>query len=191
MSNQTSNLMDDVIAQINGDKYPALAGPLLRASGWRGGLFVKYVPPTNDVDEYVVEASDGNEGTGFLLFPSENYDPSENWGAVNNFTGVQLRDLQGSVSGASTVTVTSGGGRYLFLVYETVALSAGGVRDGSAGDLAYNLNEDLKISENGYLCNDPDVNMAAAGIAVPLIVGQCVAVPAARNGRRLGLKCNF
>lgn len=191
MSEQTSNLMDDVVTQVNGDKYPAQAGPLLRASGWRGGIFVRYVTPTNAVDEYVIEASDGNEATGFLLFPSENYNPSENWGAVNNFTGVQLRELQGSVAGASTVTVTSGGGRYLFLVFETVALSAGGVRDGSAGFSTYVLNESLKISENGFLCNDPDANLAAAGVATPQIVGQCVALPAARNGQRLGLKCNF
>lgn len=189
MGQQTANMIDDVIMQMNGDKYTAQAGPLLRASGWRGGIFVKYVAPTNDVDEYVVEASDGNEATGFLAFPSENYDPGENWGAVNNFTGVQLRENQGSVAGASTVTVTSGGGRYLFLVFETVALDAFGVRSG--GFITYVLNEALKISENGFLCNDSDANLAAVGVATPQVVGQCVAVPAARNGFRLGLKCNF
>lgn len=189
MSQQTPNLVDDVIFQINGDKFPCTAGPILRSTGWRGGLWVKYVPPVGLVDEYVVEASDGNEATGFIGFPSENYEPGSFAGPMNNYTGVQLRTGQGSVAGASTITVTAGGGRMLFLVYETVALNGAGVRAGGA--ITYTLNEDLKISENGYLCNDSDVNLAAAGIASPLIVGKVCAVPHARNGNRLGMDLKF
>lgn len=190
MSQQTSNITDDVIFQINGDKFPCVAGPLLRASGWRGGLWVQYVPPVGNVDEYVVEASDGNMATGFIGFPSENYAPGDFAGAVNNFTGVQLREGQGSVAGASTITVTAGGGRMLFLVYETVAIDAGGVR--TPGNFAvYTLNDQLKVSENGYLCNDPDARLAMVGIASPLVVGVCCAVPHVRNGYRLGMDLKF
>lgn len=191
MSQITTNITDDVIFQINGDKFPCGAGPILRQTGWRGGLWVRYVPPLNNVDEYIVEASDGNEATGFIGFPSENYTPGENWGAVNNFSGIQLRDNTAAVYGASTITVTAGGGRMLFLVFETVVLSVGGVRDGSEGFITYNLNEDLKISENGFLCNDPNGRLALVGIASPLIVGKVCAVPHERNGRRLGMDLKF
>src|SRR3989344_3105948 len=191
MSQITTNIIDDVIIQINGDKFPCVAGPVLRSTGWRGGLWGRYVPPVGNVDEYVVEASDGNEATGFIGFPSENYDPGDFAGAVNNYTGVQLREGQGAVAGASTITVTAGGGRMLFLVFETVVLSAGGVRDGSEGFIIYNLNEDLKVSENGFLCNDPDARLALVGIASPLIVGKVCAVPHARNGQRLGMDLKF
>jgi hypothetical protein len=190
MSQVTANITDDVIFQINGDKFPCVAGPNLRATGWRGGLWVRYVPPTNNVDEYVVEASDGNEATGFIGFPSENYEPGSFAGPVNNYTGVQLRNGQGAVSGASTVTVTAGGGRMLFLVFETVPLDAGGVRTPGAF-ITYNLNENLKISENGYLCNDSDARLAMVGIASPLVVGKVCAVPHARNGYRLGMDLKF
>lgn len=189
MSQQTPNMTDDVLFQINGDKFPCVAGPILRSTGWRGGLWVRYVPPVGLVDEYVVEASNGNEATGFIGFPSENYAPGDFAGAVNNFTGVQLRDGMGSVAGASTITVTAGGGRMLFLVFETVALDVGGARAGGA--ITYTLNEDLKISENGYLCNDSDANLAAAGVTNPLIVGKVCAVPHARNGNRLGMDLKF
>ena len=190
MSQQTSNITDDVIIQINGDKFPCVAGPILRQTGWRGGLWVQYVPPVGNVDEFVVEASDGNATTGFIVFPSENYDPSQTAGAVNNFTGIQLREGQGSVAGASTVTVTAGGGRMLFLVFETVPIDAGGVRTPGAF-ITYNLNEDLKVSENGYLCNDSDARLAMVGVTDPQTVGKCSAVPHARNGYRLGFDLKF
>jgi hypothetical protein len=191
MSQQTVNLSDDVIIAVNGDKVPCSVGPLLRQTGWRGGTFVQYVPPTTLVDEYLIEASDGTGACGFLAFASEAYGPGEEWGAVNNFTGQQLRLDQGAVAGASTVTVTSGGGRYLFRVFETVAISPGGVRDGTAGLLTYTLNEPLKVSERGYLCNDPDGRLALVGIADPVVVGICSGVPHARNGFRVAVDLKF
>jgi len=191
MADQTTNLTDDVVLVINGDKLPVTVGPILRASGWRGGIWVRYVPPVGLVDEYVVEASDGNEAAGFLAFPSEDYDPNSFSGPVNNFTGIQLTLNQGSVAGASTATVTAGGGRFLFLVFETVAIGPGGFRDGTAGFLTYNLNEDLKIGENGFLCNDPDARLALQGVVTPQIVGKCCAVPHTRNGFRLGVDLKY
>lgn len=185
MSQQNAYIPDDVIIQFNGDKLLANAGPVLRQNGWVGGLWVKYVEPVNGADDYVVEATDGNVCTGFLVFPSEDYD-RESWsGPTNNFTTIQLRPEQGSVAGASTVTISSGGGRYLFRVFETIALGAGGDRDG--GFAVYTLNESLKVSENGYLCNDPDDRLAAAGVTTPCVVGLCCATPQERNGYRLGL----
>ena len=83
----------------------ALAGPTLRGTGWRGGQWVQYVTPTG-VDDFVVEASDGNLATGFLIFPSEGYAEQSDWGAVGNYTGVVLRSENGS--GNSTVTFMAG-----------------------------------------------------------------------------------
>lgn len=181
-----TTLTDDLVVMIQADTYPVKAGPLMRASGWRGGQWVMYVPPTDDVDDYVVEVSDGTMAAGFTTFPSEAYTPGQEWGAVNNWTGEQLRTDQGSVGGASTITINASGGRYLFRVFEFVAIGLGGTRDGSAGNLTYTLNEDLKVSENGLLCNDPDARLALVGIANPIVVGICSALPANRNNFALG-----
>ena len=81
------------------------------------------------------------------------------------------------------------GTRAFFRMFETVALTGGGVRAGGA--ITYVLNEDLKISENGLLCNDTDVNLAAAGIANPIVVGIVSAVPAANNGNRLCIDMKY
>jgi len=142
-----------------------------------------YVTPTG-VDDFVVEKSDGNDVAGFLIFSSENYAPGQSWGSVNNYTAGQVRQSPAAASGASTVTMMNGGGRYLTFVYETVALGGGGVRNG--GPAVYTLNEPLKVSENGLLCNDSDLFLAAAGVVNPHVVALCSAVPAARNNLRLG-----
>ena len=187
MSQQRRDLPDDLVIEHKGDNMPVSVGPLLRASGWRGGQWVRYVPPTG-VDEFEVEISDGNEVAGVLIFPSESYDTllgGNNAGAVLNFTGQQVRTNQGSVAGASVVTLMNGGGRFFYLVFETIALTGGGTRTG--GPIIYSLNEDLKISEQGFLCNDSDVNLAAAGVTTPHTIGICSSVPATRNGGRLGL----
>jgi hypothetical protein len=184
VSQQRRDLPDDLVIEHKGDNMPVSAGPVLRASGWRGGQWVRYVPPTG-VDEFEVEASDGNAAAGVLIFPSEAYEPGREWGAVLNYTGQQVRTNQGSVAGASVVTMMNGGGRFFYLVYETIALTGAGTRTG--GPITYVLNEDLKISENGLLCNDSDVNLAAAGVTTPHVVGICSAVPRVQNGGRVGL----
>jgi hypothetical protein len=82
----------------------------------------------------------------------------------------------------------NGGTRAFFRVFETVALAAG-VRAG--GPITYVNNEDLKISENGLLCNDSDGALALAGITTPIVVGVCSAIPAARNENRLCMDMKF
>lgn len=186
MSIQMLDESGDVVVQRKGDSLNAFAGPLLKSSGWRGGQWVRYVPPTG-VDDFVIEASDGNDATGFILFPSEFYGRDESFGAVNNLTSYVLRS--NDVSGAGTVCVMAGGGRMLFLLYETVALDGLGVRAG--GPITYTLNEDLKLSERGWLCNDSDANLNAAGVTRPNTVGKCSLVPAERNNMRLGLDLKF
>jgi len=183
------DLREDVTMMLTGDTFPVTVGPLLRSSGWRGGTWVRYITPPDDVEEFVVEQSDGNAATGFLLFPSESYTPGEEWGAVNNFTGAQLRTDAGAVYGASTVTIIAGGGRMLFRVFETVPIDVFGVR--SAGSITYSLNEPLKVSENGLLCNDSDARMALAGVAQPLTVGVCCAIPRPQNNFALGLDLKY
>ena len=59
------------------------------------------------------------------------------------------------------------------------------------GPITYSLNEALKVSENGLLCNDSDGALAAAGIAVPIVVGIVSGVPNARNSDRLSVDLKY
>lgn len=178
-SDPTASL--DVEIFLTGDRSPVICGPGLRAAGWRGGVWVMYVP--GDMD-FTVERSDGTRATGFLLFPSEGADPST-VGGSSDFISYQPAT---GVGGQNVMTMVNGGTRAYFKVFETVAL-AGGARVG--GPLVYNLNDDLKVSENGLLCNDPDAQFALIGITTPIVVGMVSAVPSPRNFNRLGLDLKF
>jgi len=181
---QNSSLADagDVELMFPGDRYPVIAGPVLRAAGWRGGQFVMYATAGED---FTVEISDGNSAMGFILFQSEDYQltPPEGTGpgSPQNFLSRQVLNPTG---GNNVVTACNGGTRAFFRIFETVALTGGGARAG--GPITYVLNESLKISENGLLCNDSDVNLAAAGVTTPIVVGIVSALPSAANASRLG-----
>ncbi len=188
MAIQNSNIDDvlDVELMFPGDRFPVTVGPLLRAAGWRGGRFVMYVAGN---DDFIVEASDGTAAAGFILFQSENYDLAPPYGtgpgSPENWIAQQPRH---GIGGQNVMTMINGGTRAFFRVYETVAL-AGGTRTGGA--IAYNLNDDLKVSENGLLCNDADGQLALVGIASPIVVGIVSAVPAALNANRLCMDMKF
>lgn len=178
----------DVLRQ--GDKFTATAGPLLRASGWRAGQWLDYattqVPP---VSEFTMERSRGIYTTGFVLFGSEDYsDPRRS--TYRNYTSYQNKSTFSAVaSGASVITVIAGGGRFLFRLYETVALDAFGVRAG--GPAVYNVNLPLKISENGILCQDEDARLLlATGGTEVIVVGLCCKVPTEADPR-LGLDLKY
>lgn len=186
------NLTDDDVYVIkHGDRVSASVGPLLRASGWRGGQFCKLVEPQYPlVAEYTVEKSDGIEASGFILFESEDYsDPRRS--TYRNYTSFQ-NAIGGHVtaaSGTNVVTFIIGGGRFLFLNYEREALDAGGVRN--AGLATFQLNRPLLVSENGLLCQDPEAFlMLATGGAEVLEVGRCSKVPSVEDPR-LGLDFAF
>jgi len=191
---QNSNLSEagDVEMMFPGDRFPVVVGPDLILSGWRGGLFVAYVTGPQD---FTVEVSDGNSVGGFLLFQSENYtanqpgsfgvSPDPVVGSSGNWLSKQPRQ---GVGGQNVVTMVTGGTRAFFKVFETVAL-AGGARTG--GPIIYGLNDNLKISENGLLCNDSDVQLALVGIAVPVVVGIASAVPSSQNGGRICLDFKY
>lgn len=186
---QSSNPSErpDVEFMVGGDKFPVIAGPILRSTWWRGGQWVMYVSSTEG--DFTVEASDGSAVAGFLLFPSENYRFSllggDGVGSNANYTGGQPAT---GLGGQNVVTLISGGTRSFFKMYETVAL-AGGTRTG--GPITYTQNESLRVSENGLLCNDSDAELVLAGVATPVIVGIVSAVPAARNGNRLGADVKY
>lgn len=168
----------DVELLFPGDRLPVAAGPTLRSTGWRGGQFVQYV---TGVTDYTVEVSDGNAACGFLLFQSENYTRS----SPSNWTSQQFRS---GVGGQNVLTMICGSTRALFRVFETEALAAG-TRTG--GPITYNLNDHLRISENGLLCNDSEAELIAAGIAEPIFVGFCSVVPTDSNENRLGIDLKF
>lgn len=175
----------DVTLMIGGDKISVVVGPLLRQTKWRGGQYVMYV--TDPLGgQFVVEKSDGTATLGFILFQSENYLPATppygiGPGSPQNYTSFQYTE---GVGGQNVVTAVFGNARAFFKVYETRQL-VGGVRNGPPA--VYHLNDYLKISENGLLCNDSDVELALAGIPDPVVVGICSVVPSARSQFRLGI----
>lgn len=192
---QNSNLSEagDVDLMFPGDRFPVIAGPDLLASGWRGGIFVQYVAGGED---FTVEVSDGNAVAGFILFQSERYEPlipgsdgvspNQVVGSPENWISRQFRAGQG---GQNVATMVSGGTRAFFKVFETEALTGGGTRTG--GPITYSPNDPLKVSENGLLCNDSDVNLAAAGVTTPSVVGIVSAVPSDQNGGRLCMDMKY
>lgn len=178
----------DVSLMIGGDKFSVIVGPLLRESGWRGGQYVMYV--TDPQGDFVVEKSDGTAAGGFLLFQSEQYFPppppfANGPGSPQNYTSFQYTE---GIGGQNVLTMVLGNCRAFFKIFETISL-VGGVRTGPP--IVYSLNDYLKVSENGLLCNDSDAELALAGIPDPVVVGIVSAVPSARNQFRLGLDQRF
>jgi hypothetical protein len=192
---QNSNRDDagDVQLMFPGDRFPVIVGPNLRASGWRGGLFVAYATGT---DDFTVEVSDGisqllggTGGCGFLLFQSEDYQLTPPTGAgpgsPQNFTSTQFLN---PVGGNNVVTLINGGTRAFFSVFETVGRFAPIV----GVPLTYTLNEPLYISENGLPCNQAGMAGTPPLLAGGLIeVGIVSAIPAAANGNRLCLDMKY
>ena len=180
VSSSTSEKLD-VELRFPGDRFSVIAGPTLRLNGWRGGIWVQYVTSTEG--DFVVEISDGNRAAGFLLFQSEDYDLSPPYGngpgSPQNFISSQPRE---GVGGQNVVSMINGGTQAFWKVYETRSLVAG-TRTGAA--ITYNLHDPLKVSENGLLCNDSDVDLATVGIANPIVVGIVSASPSARTMHRL------
>ena len=181
VSSSTSEKLD-VEMRLPGDKYSIIVGPTLRTNGWRGGIWVQYV--TSVEGDFVVELSDGNLAAGILLFQSEDYDLSPPYGngpgSPQNFISSQPRE---GVGGQNVVAMMCGGPQAFFKIFETRRLVLG-ARTGAA--ITYVLNESLKVSENGILCNDSDVDLGTVGIANPIVVGMVSAVPSARTMSRLG-----
>lgn len=176
---------------IHGDRFPVVPGPLLRATRWNGGVWVQLIAPT-DVNDWLCERSDGIRADGFLLWASANRFNSAGDAGYRNWTSFEADDqnMATVAAGAATTTMVAGGGRFLFRLFETIALTIGGVRAG--GPAVYNLNDVLKVSENGLLCNDPDANLlAATGGTEVITVGMCCVAPNARSGNMLGLDLKF
>jgi len=174
----------DVELMFPGDRMPVTCGPGLLASLWRGGLWVRYVAAGED---FTVEVSDGNNSCGFLLFSSEEADPSR-VGGPSDFISYQPAT---GVGGQNVMTVVNGGTRAYFKLYETRRLVAG-ARTGAP--IVYTLTgtgATLKVSENGLLCNDSDVDLATVGITTPVVVGIVSAVPSVRNLNRLGADIKY
>lgn len=178
----------DVELMYPGLRLPVTAGPVLRASRWRGGLWVQYIQSTEG--DFVVEVSDGIGVSGFLLFPSENYTGllgpyGAAYGSNANWTSQQPTT---GVGGQNVVTMISDNTRAFFKMFETVAL-VGGARTGGA--ITYSVMDAIFVSENGLLCNDSTADLILAGVTDPVQVGIVSAAPATRNGNRLGVDIKF
>ena len=190
MSTQLNLTDNDLDVLKVGDRVPVNIGPLMRTSGWRAGQWVMYTTTQiPSIAEFTVEKSGGVYSTGFVMFGSEDYSDARR-STYRNYTSYQNASTNVAVaSGASVITVIMGGGRYLFRLYETVALDAFGVRTG--GPAVYLVNLDLKVSENGLLCQDPDARLllATGGTSV-ISVGVCSKTPSP-NDPRLGFDYKY
>ena len=147
-----------------------------------------YVENQSSSDSFTVERSDGVYTSGFLIYGSEDYDNAR-ISNYRNYTSYQNTSPIANALGTAVQTSVNGGGRFLFKQFETIALAPNGTRTG--GPITYRLNEELKVSENGLLCNDDDANLlAATGGAKTLVVGICCLVPTTNNPK-LGLDYKY
>lgn len=185
MSTELNITSEDLVVMKHGDRSPVTAGPLLRDSRWKAGVWVMYVENENNAAEFTVERSNGVYATGFLMYGSEDYASARQSG-YRNFTSYQQTGALASASGASVLTMVMGGGRFLFTQYEAFKLDGNGDRTIPAN---YQLNENLKVSENGLLCNDDDATLQAKLGSAPNIVGVCCKVPGSDG--KLGLDLKF
>lgn len=186
MSTELNITTEDLMVMKHGDRSPVTAGPVLRREKWKAGIWVKYVENENSASEFTVERSDGAYATGFLMYGSEDY--RQNAGGYRNFTSYQQTTLEGSASGSSVLTMVMGGGRFLFTQYERFRLDGNGDRTLPAN---YQLNQILKVSENGLLCNDADADLIAKhGGQLALHVGVCCKTPTT-NDEKLGLDLKY
>ncbi len=177
---------EDLTVMKHGDRSPVTAGSILRRSRWKAGIWVKYVENENSASEFTVERSQGVYATGFLMYGSEDYTDARQ-SNYRNFTSYQQTGPLASASGASVLTMVMGGGRFLFTQFEEFRLDAQGNRTIPAN---YQLNQDLKVSENGILCNDDSADLIAKhGGPVALLVGVCCKTPG--NDGKLGLDLKY
>lgn len=178
----------DVEILIPGDKFPVVIGPGLAASKWRGGVWVRYV---TGGPAFMVEISDGVDVAGFLMFASENYTLDGNRlqrpGSHYNYTSIQPGHYP-DARAENVVTMMTGGPRAAFSQYETKRLVAG---DRTGADITYNLHDSVRVSENGLLTNDSDVDLATVGIANPVDVGIVSDAPSESNGLYLTVDVKY
>lgn len=185
MSTELNITSEDLTVMKHGDRSPVTAGPILRNSRWKAGIWVKYVENENNAAEFTVERSQGIYATGFLMYGSEDYTNARQ-SNYRNFTSYQQTGTLASASGAAVLTMVMGGGRFLFTQFEEFRLDGQGNRTIPAN---YQLNQDLKVSENGLLCNDADADLIGKhGGAVALLVGVCCKTPGTDGKLGLDLK---
>ena len=182
--NETPDNLDII---RNGDRFACTIGPILRSERWKGGTWVKYVADHSSTDSFTVERSDGIYSCGFVIYGSEDYTNARQ-STYRNFTSYQNTSPIANALGTATLTLVAGGGRFLFKEFEEFSLDGNGDRTIPAN---YQLNQELKVSENGLLCNDDDVRLLAkTGGAKTLIVGICCLVPTTEVPK-LGLDYKF
>lgn len=185
MSVELNITSEDLVVMKQGDTVPVTAGPILRRTRWKAGIWIKYVENENEAAEFTVEKSEGVYATGFLMYGSEDYTNAIQ-SNYRNYTSYQQTGALASASGAGVLTAILGGGRFLFTQYERFNLDGNGDRTIPA---TYQLNENLKVSENGLLCNDDDARLIAkTGGNIALLVGVCSKTPVGDDKLGLDLK---
>lgn len=186
MTNHIQNY--DVQELYTGMNVPVYVNDTLASSGWRGGQWVIYTAntfgPANNVKNIrVVGSSDGTYTVGFLVRGS-NFHPN-----AQSPGGFDLRTSEYNYSSyvpTDTRVVTMfWDGSFIFKMYEKYAFPN---RD-SGTALAYNLNEDVCVSDRGYITTYADA--VASGIVTPFVIGCVWMIPSTDNFNTLGVDVRF
>jgi hypothetical protein len=157
---------------------------LAGSGGWRGGQFVMYTSNTfgagnNFKNVRVVGASDGTAYAGVLIRGSDFHPQVQKPGSFD------LRNTEYNFSSLkptnTRVVKMAFDGSYIFKVYEKYAF---GDRTGGTA-LTYTLNQDVYVSDRGYVTTYADA--LASGIGTPVSCGSVWMVPSEDNHYRLGV----
>lgn len=176
----------DVQVQYPGANVPVYVDDTLASNGgWRGGQFVVYTANSfgaanNFKNVRVVGASDGTAYAGFLLRGSDFHPQVQQPGSFDNRTSEYNYSAYKPTN--TRVVKMCFDGSYVFKIYERYAF---GDRTSSGTPLTYTLNQELYLSDRGYLTTLADAT--AAGIVTPVQVGLVWMVPSTDNHSRLGV----
>ena len=175
----------DVQVLVKGLNVPVFVDAALSASTWRGGLWVMYsantfgTPPSQFKNIRVVSQSTGDYAVGFIMRPSEFHPQVQTPGSPNlRVSEYNFSSYQPTKTSAVTMMLD---GSFIFKMYEQYAFP----NRTSGTALTYNLNDDVYVSERGYITTYADA--IAAGIANPIWAGTVWLTPSADNEYRIGI----
>ena len=164
----------DLILFFRGDAYTVTPGPNMRASGWKGGQGVRWVPGQND--EQTVEISDGRFGAIALSGSDE---------VADMHTGLTNAQVT-----AKYLTVLLGGSLISTSTYErhTWASRQG---PGPLIPIVYTPNQILYLSLRGYWTPEDEAGLSGAPWGNSFFAGFVAQVPKESNNYYLGVQTSM
>lgn len=160
----------DVLVFSKGDAYTVTPGPLMLASGWNGGVGVRWITGVND--ERTVEISDGRYG-GVLLYGS-NEVPDMHTGLTTN----QLMHKFAVILAGGNLLSTTSYERYTWASRQA----------GPLVPLVYAPNDILYFSLRGLWTKEDEATLAGKPWAPNFFTGFVAQLPKSNNNYYLGIQ---